>query len=393
MKKIRPAYLRKKYHGFLKLCSVSLSLILLYQGLQLTVPLFSKGLNALTTISAGMSFINGGVAFAQREISEYQAEDDVNFTSHAQQEDLLSDTLSSTDITSSQPTDTSQTESVVETNLVAEELPAPPERPENAGDVTDKVLTPGSSSQFVALDSGYVKNLSALTASQVVEYSKAALPITLEDTQQPQVLIYHTHATESYQPYDCDWYDVNYNARNTDNSQNMVAVGDVLTQILQEAGIGVIHDTTQHDNPSYTGAYDRSRVTIQNYLQQYPSIKVILDVHRDALQGDNLITAPTTEIEGIKTAQLMMICCADDGSGRLPNYTQNLTFATALQQRMETYYPTLTRPILLDDRFYNQDLSPASILVEVGGHGNTLPEAKNAIRLFGNTLIKVLKGQ
>lgn len=393
MKKIRPAYLRKKYHGFLKLCSVSLSLILLYQGLQLTVPLFSKGLNALTTISAGMSFINGGVAFAQREISEYQAEDDVNFTSHAQQEDLLSDTLSSTEITSSQPTDTSQTESVVETNLVAEELPAPPERPENAGDVTDKVLTPGSSSQFVALDSGYVKNLSALTASQVVEYSKAALPITLEDTQQPQVLIYHTHATESYQPYDCDWYDVNYNARNTDNSQNMVAVGDVLTQILQEAGIGVIHDTTQHDNPSYTGAYDRSRVTIQNYLQQYPSIKVILDVHRDALQGDNLITAPTTEIEGIKTAQLMMICCADDGSGRLPNYTQNLTFATALQQRMETDYPTLTRPILLDDRFYNQDLSPASILVEVGGHGNTLPEAKNAIRLFGNTLIKVLKGQ
>ncbi len=382
--------IRNGWHKLLKGGAVLLGIVLLYRGMLWTLPLFSKQLKTITVMSAGLSFIDGGMVLAEQEIAQFQAEDGDFYPSHAAQEDQLSDTLSSEEaapVSSEAETASSPTASSTEETPEAE---APP-RPENAGDVIRQTLTAGNSEQFVALSSGSVKNLSYLSNEEVVSLSEAALPFALEDTSEPQVLIYHTHATESYQPYYCDWYDLAYNARNTDNAQNMVAVGDVLAQKLTEAGIGVIHDSTQHDNPSYTGAYDRSRETIQKYLDQYPSIKVILDIHRDALQGDNVITAPATEIGGKKTAQLMMICCADDGSGELPNFKNNLTFACALQKQMESTYPTLTRPILFDERSYNQDMAPGALLVEVGGHGNTLNEAKNAIALFADSLIQVLK--
>lgn len=385
--------LQRKYHGFLKICTVPLCFILAYQGLSYTVPFVSEKLNIVTIISAGLSFFNGGMALAEQEMTTYQEQSRKN--TNALQSNPLDDTISQqppNSETTSEEISSEQQTAEVSSEIVVSDPPPAPERTENSGDVIDRLVTAGDTPQFIKLPSGYVKNLSALTAEQILEIASSPSPITLENTSEPQVLIYHTHATESYQTYDCDWYDLGFSARNADNTQNMVAVGNILEQKLLSAGIGVIHDTTQHDNPSYTGAYKRSKVTIENYLAQYPSIKVVLDIHRDALQGENVITAPTTEINGKKTAQLMMICCSDDGNGSQPNYIQNLSFACAIQQQLETDYPTITRPILLDDRNYNQELSAGALLVEVGGHGNTLAEAQRAMELFGESLIKVLKG-
>lgn len=380
---------RQGRHRILKFCTVPLSLIVTYQALMATLPFVEEGLSPVTVFSAGISFLGGGVSYAKQEIALYQAREKEPAAASEPEEPVSSQPNTSTAETSEQPSSGSQKpELEFETNSSLPQAPAPPQ---GAGTITDRQVTAGTTSQFVKLDYGYVKNQSTLSAEQILSLSQAELSFSLEDTQEPQVLIYHTHATESYQPYDCGWYDPAYNARNQDNMQNMVAVGNVLAAQLEAAGIGVIHDTTQHDNPSYTGAYDRSRQTIQKYLDQYPSIKVILDVHRDALQGDQVITAPTTEINGVKTAQLMMICCADDGTGNLPNSQNDLTFACRLQRELESRYPTLTRPILYDDRSYNQDMAPGALLVEVGGHGNTLPEARNAIRFFGEVLIDVLK--
>ena len=127
----------------------------------------------------------------------------------------------------------------------------------------------------------------ALPADEIESIMEQGMNIHLEDTPEPQVLIFHTHATgESYEPYDSENYDMRNTWRSTDNTNNMIVVGDALEQALKDAGIGVIHDRTQHDYPSYNGAYERSAETIKSYLEKYPTIKVALDVHRDAIQRE-----------------------------------------------------------------------------------------------------------
>ncbi len=270
---------------------------------------------------------------------------------------------------------------------IADPADTTPQPAENTATVAQQTYREGSSSQYLALDSGWVRNLSGLGAEEVLDLSRQELPFDIElNSDQPQVLIYHTHATEAYLPTLRTWYGLTESFRSDQDEENMVAVGDVLTQTLEQAGIKVIHDTTQHDNPSYTGAYDRSRETIRHYLEQYPSIKVTLDVHRDAItRDDNTIIAPTATVEGQQVAQVMIISCAD--GDRIPNFRQNFTFAAALQQQAAQLYPDLMRPILFDqNRFYNQDLTTGSLLLEFGSHGNTLAQAKRSAVLVGNSL-------
>ncbi len=370
----------KGQHLLLKGASVFLSVILIYQLLLTTLPTVAGQMEKVALFSVGLMFPNGGWALLnQQPAQEHTVVAEGNSAPESSEEDVIS----------------SAPESSEEMTLSLEEEPDPPAKPENAGSLVRKTLTASQSSVYVDIGESTVKNLSGLSAQDVVSYASTELPFTIDpNSEEPQVLIYHTHATESYQPYTADWYDPSTATRSKDDTKNMIAVGDVLAQKLEAAGIGVIHDKTQHDNPSYTEGYDRSRATVQKHLKEHPSIKVVLDVHRDALQGDNVITAPYTEINGQKSAQIMTICCADNGTGRIPNYTKNFAFASALQNQMEQDYPTLARPMLFDqNRFYNQDLSVGSLLLEVGGHGNTLNEAKTAISFLADSLIKVLKGE
>jgi stage II sporulation protein P len=169
-----------------------------------------------------------------------------------------------------------------------------------------------------------------------------------------------------------------------------VAVGDVIAEKLQEAGIAVIHDTTVHDYPSYNGAYERSAETVKAILAEYPSIRVVLDIHRDAIGTDTSISQPIAEINGKEAAQVMIISGCDDGTMDMPNYMLNFRFACRLQEQMESMYPGLTRPILFDYRKYNQDLTTGSLLIEVGSHGNTYEQAIYAGALLGDALAQVL---
>ena len=167
-------------------------------------------------------------------------------------------------------------------------------------------------------------------------------------------------------------------------------IGDQIADQLEQAGIGVIHDSTIHDYPSYTGAYERSAETVKNLLVQYPSIRIVLDIHRDAIGGDGIIKQPVAEIGGRKAAQVMIISGCDDGSMNMPDYLKNFRFACLLQQQLESDYPTLTRPILFDYRKYNQDLTTGSILIEVGSHGNTLEQVSCSGELIGKSLARAL---
>ena len=244
---------------------------------------------------------------------------------------------------------------------------------------------------YISLSNGQVRNVTSVSNDDLLAESELAPDFEIELNGEPQILIMHTHATESYEPYERDFYDSSFNSRTTDPTMNMIAVGNEIAEELEAAGIAVIHDTTLHDYPSYNGSYDRSRETVQKYLEEYPSIKIVLDVHRDAIEresGERI--APVAEIDGKNAAQVMIISGCDDGTMDMPNYMKNFRFAALLQNQLESDWEGLTRPILFDYRKYNQDLTTGSILIEVGGHANSIDQALYSGELIGKSLVNCL---
>lgn len=239
---------------------------------------------------------------------------------------------------------------------------------------------------------GQVKNVTSVPNETLISEAKKLPEFTIETGgTQPQVLIMHTHTTESFEPYAREYYDNSYPSRTTDNGRNIVEVGEAIATELEAAGIAVLHDSTLHDYPSYSGSYERSAETVKKLLAQYPSIKVVLDIHRDAIiyeNGDRV--APYTDINGRKAAQVMIISGCDDGTMNMPNYLQNFRLAALLEQQIEGDYPTLTRAVLFDYRKYNQDLTTGSLLIEVGGHANSLDQAVYSGHLIGQSIAKAL---
>ncbi len=231
-----------------------------------------------------------------------------------------------------------------------------------------------------------IKNTSGLYDDEVIAIADEAHELKLSNSG-PQVLLYHTHATESYETYDGSIYDTRGTWRSTDPDDNMIAVGNAIAAAIEKHGIKVIHDVTLHDYPSYNGSYERSAETIKRYQEQYPTLSVFLDIHRDAIQRDDTLVKPVTTIDSKKVAQLMIIAGSDcEGKLGIPNWKDNFRFGAKLQSQIESLYPGLCRPLYLAERKYNQDLSNASLLLEVGSHGNTLEEALLCGEMTGNAI-------
>lgn len=274
-------------------------------------------------------------------------------------------------------------------------LPYPENADNKSGDITRMTYTNGSGENYIDLpEGGQIRNATSLSADSILENALLSPDYRIDlnaPESEPQVLIMHTHTTESYELVSRDFYDASFASRTTDMSANMAAVGDVMTKIFEENGIRTLHDTTIHDYPSYNGSYDRSRITVTDILEKYPSIKVVLDVHRDAIEresGERI--APYAEINGKSCAQVMIICGCDDGTMGMPDCMKNLRTASLFQQYMEKSYPGLTRPVLFDYRKYNQDLTTGSLLLEMGGHANSLDEALYAGELTAGAISQAL---
>lgn len=255
------------------------------------------------------------------------------------------------------------------------------------GDIVRTTYGKYSGNTFFDLDKcGQVNNKTDISNDKLKEESRKIVDFTIENTSEPQVLIYHTHTTESFEPYVREHMDAEFNYRTTDDTKNMIMVGNAIQAELEASGIGVIHVTEIHDYPSYNGSYARSRESIAPILEQYPSIKVALDIHRDAISGEGFAAQPYVEIDGKEAAQIMIISGCDDGTLNMPNYMMNFRFASKLQQQLEGDNEGLTRPILFDYRHYNQDLTTGSLLIEVGSHGNTLEQVQYSGQLIGRSL-------
>lgn len=289
-------------------------------------------------------------------------------------------------------TDIPKTESPKE-NFVFEVPKIKTEVPENRrGKITETQYSASEGGTYVAFENAIIKNCTHHSAEKIKSKLGESHSLSLKSNlEEPQVLLYHTHATEGYEKEDSGFFDTAGTWRTTDPDENMISVGDVLTSVLSEKGICVIHDGTMHDDPSYKGSYQRSAVTIKNHLSENPGIKICLDIHRDAIEPSATeIMKPTAVINGKKAAQIMIISGCDDGTMDMPDYWENLRFAAALASKIEELYPGLTRPILFDYRKYNMDLSPGLLLIEIGATGNTLLEAQYSAELLGNALAELL---
>ena len=205
---------------------------------------------------------------------------------------------------------------------------------------------------------------------------------------EPKVLILHTHTTESF-AQTADRYEETSPYRTLDPGHNMLALGDLLAEILEEAGIGVIHDRAFHDYPSYNGSYNHAASSTKAYLEEYPTIELVLDLHRDAADtaAGQLVTR--CSIGGETAAQLMFVVGTDTRL-KHPGWERNLSLALKLQVLLEQENPGLCRDLNLTKNRYNQHLGPYALLVEVGAAGNTLGQAKLAARELGEAIVKLV---
>lgn len=223
-----------------------------------------------------------------------------------------------------------------------------------------------------------------------IKLTEAMLKPNYQVRNKKDIIIYHTHTCESYTPTKENTYKASGNYRTTNLKYSVVRVGDELTEELKKLKFNVIHNNTKHDYPAYTGSYTRSLETIEGILKQQKNTDIVFDLHRDAI-GSNGTYAPTVEINGEKVAQLMFVIGTNDGGGKHPNWKNNLKFAVKVQEKANEMYPGLFRAINLRSATFNQKVSNAASIIEVGATGNTLEEATASMKYLAKVLNTILK--
>lgn len=237
---------------------------------------------------------------------------------------------------------------------------------------------------YIRVGDVFIKNTSRQTVEDIVFDGTFAAKLG-EDA--PQVLILHTHGSEAYTMPEGQEYVSTGSFRTADASVSVMRVGDEMAAVLSEHGISVLHDRALYDDPEYNGAYYRAEDAIEAYLEKYPSISFILDVHRDALEDKAGHQYKVITREDPSCAQVSLVM----GSS-WEGWQENLKMAAAVQQHLTDQYPTLMRPVTVRNSDYNEYFTPGSLLVEVGAAGNTLDEALAAARLFANGFAEVVTG-
>ncbi len=214
----------------------------------------------------------------------------------------------------------------------------------------------------------------------------APLELELADGE-PRVLILHSHTTESYTQTG-ERYEETSPYRTLDPGHNMIALGRIVADLLGDAGIGVIHDTEFHDYPSYNGSYSHAAASTKAYLEEYPTIELILDLHRDAADTPTGQMATRCSIGGEEAARLMFVLGTDKRLDH-PDWERNLSLALKLQVLLEKENPGICRSLTLSKNRYNQHLGNTALIVEIGAAGNTLDQAKLAARELGEAIVQL----
>jgi len=235
--------------------------------------------------------------------------------------------------------------------------------------------------------------LSNTTAYDIApEIPATPYPITDAVTDEPLVLILHTHGTEAFAPEGASYVSPTDVQRSSDIRENIVAVGGVMADLLNDAGIPTLHCEIMHDLESYQRSYTLAADTIQKYLTEYPSIRYVFDVHRDAIvrtSGD--LIRPLTVIDGELAAQVMLLVGTNEKGADHPDWMDNFTVAATLQSKLTATHEKFARPINIRGASFNEQFTKGSLLIEIGSAGNTLSEAKKAAEHLTYSLIEMIK--
>ncbi len=238
-----------------------------------------------------------------------------------------------------------------------------------------------------------------LSVSGVETVYQSAEAMTQSQSLKPQILIYHTHATEAYLQYGAYSYAESGKWRTMDSNCSVIAVGALLADILSEHyGYCVLHDTTNYEPPKLSTAYSRSLSAMQRYQARYPTLNVYIDVHRDAYgTSETELTEPQDYVmlDGQELARIMFVVGTGKGAtgagfSELPDFDANYAFAEAVMRTLDETHEGLTREIRVKAGRYNQHVSTQCLLVEVGHNANTLEQALASIPYLAAAIHRAL---
>lgn len=255
--------------------------------------------------------------------------------------------------------------------------------------VAAKTLIPTSEKGYVLTGKVYIDNRSdkEFDASMF----DGSFDAHLTGSDEPEVLIVHTHGSEAYTMPEGREYVPSGDCRTTDENFSVVRVGEEIASTLRSAGINVLHATALHDYPEYSGAYDRSLRTVEEYLERYPSISLVLDVHRDAVSdSEGNMYKVVSSVAEMNAAQMSFVIGTDGGGLTHPRWQENLKLAAEIQQTLCGTCETLMRPITVRNSRYNQHTTTGSLLVEMGAAGNSLEEALLSARILGRAIVDTM---
>ena len=247
--------------------------------------------------------------------------------------------------------------------------------------------------EYILNDTGYTPDIEALQNTQI-SFQEEFSYLTSSNVSSPKVLILHTHGTEAYMKGGAISYlDTGGElGRSSHTEENVVAVGKALCDALNEAGVSAIQCSYLHDGLQYKDSYTRAEETIRTYMEQYPSIVLVIDLHRDAIiRSTGELIRPIAEWEEKAAAQVMCVVGSDWGGEDCPNWERNLALSLQLRERLNDICPNICRPTSLRSSTYNQELAPASLLLEVGSVGNSLEEAIRTAKIIGIALADLIK--
>jgi len=208
---------------------------------------------------------------------------------------------------------------------------------------------------------------------------------------EPLVLVVHTHTSESYRPTSLYNYVPTDNDRTEDNRFNVVRVGEEFCKVLGDEKIPFIHDKSLNDYPSYNGSYQKTLGIIENYLKKYPSIKVVVDIHRDSILRDGKKLSLVFNHNNEKAAQVMLVVGTNKSGLNHPDWQYNLGFALKWQKAMLEIDPNLPRPVNLRKERFNGHVTKNAVILEVGTSANTLEEALVSARLSAKALANIIE--
>ncbi|HHY70948.1 MAG TPA: stage II sporulation protein P [Thermoanaerobacterales bacterium] len=259
---------------------------------------------------------------------------------------------------------------------------------------TEMAMTPGvelspQNPKIIENEHEPSENLPQLEIDEMEEFEVEKLePVS----KGPLVLIYHTHTTEAYMPsekYNYKPRDKTYHTE--DLNYSVVRIGKAIADEMNRLKIPTMHNKTVHDIPTYMTSYTNSLKTVEQILKQNSTIKIVVDLHRDAPVADPLKSREitTVNIDGIIYSRFMLVVGTDKTFPH-PNWKENYRFANLLNDKLEQLYPGISRGINLRSERFNQHLSKKAILLEIGSHGNTMEESLNSAKIFAKVLVDLI---